>query len=164
METLVIVFLQHILHHWHKHKSLMCIKYARKSYFLSFSYLKHISICPAAYAVYQLIVIERIRVRYSDRVHSSAAFDSFSHGIKSRADDTHPSATDHHFLHIRVTSALEWTWQRWHKRISLTAIGAFTQDAFEESNRMAQNARVSRRVLFKFNCLICQEVNATTQH
>lgn len=77
-----------------------------RKYFLSFPYLEDIPIRPAAYAVYQLVVIERIRVRYSDRVHSSAAFDSFSHGTESRADDTHPSATNHHFLNIRVTSAL----------------------------------------------------------
>ncbi len=108
METLVMKFLQHILNNWHKHEPYLHYTFTEIVFwhFLSFSYLKHISICPAAYAVYQLIVIERIRVRYSDRVHSSAAFDSFSHGIKSRADDTHPRASNHHFLNIRVTSAL----------------------------------------------------------
>lgn len=42
------------------------------------SYLEHITVSPAPYAMYQLIVLERIRVRHADRVHSGAALIAFS--------------------------------------------------------------------------------------
>lgn len=58
------------------------------------SYLKHIAVSPAPYAMYQLIVLERIRVRHADRVHIGAALIAFS-----RYDELTTSSTSAKQVH-----------------------------------------------------------------